>query len=294
MPPGIRCAPGGVSGNGETVVGAMYYNNAAAVRWVGNSQPSNIGTLPGDTSAAAISVSTDGSAIVGWSGTLTATRAFRWTASDGMAELPGLPGTVNTTALAVSADGRVVAGSSGPSGQENQHVVRCSNGAVQDLGAVPGTSRLAVQDLSADGAAVVFWTTFIGGGAFSYRWTSSTGFQNLGAIAGSDNTKVEAISGDGSVAVGSFDRPGARLPFIWTRTGGIRNLLDILGPALPTGWTITSASDISVDGRTIVGYGYHDGHQEGWIATIPAPTPVVMIGLAFGLIAGHRRRVSER
>ena len=47
-------------------------------------------------------------------------------------------------------------------------------------------------------------------------------------------------------------------------------LLPTLGVDL-TGWTLANASAITPDGRTIIGFGHHNGHTEGWIATIPSP-----------------------
>lgn len=41
-----------------------------------------------------------------------------------------------------------------------------------------------------------------------------------------------------------------------------------------TGWQLTEATDISADGRTIVGIGKNPGFQdEGWVAVIADPPP---------------------
>jgi hypothetical protein len=62
----------------------------------------------------------------------------------------------------------------------------------------------------------------------------------------------------------------------------LRNVLeDDFGLDL-SGWTLTEATGISADGRTIVGYGVNpSGDQEGWIA-VPEPPPAALVfaGLA--------------
>ena len=51
-----------------------------------------------------------------------------------------------------------------------------------------------------------------------------------------------------------------------------------------TGWTLTSAYAISADGRTIVGSGSHyygpEALTEAWIATIPEPSSMALLGLS--------------
>jgi len=81
--------------------------------------------------------------------------------------------------------------------------------------------------------------------------------------------------------------------FIWDASNGMRNLVDVLvndfGLDL-TGWSVREATGISDDGLSIVGYGYHEGNAEGWIATIPEPATVCLLGLGgLGLL---RRRKS--
>lgn len=71
--------------------------------------------------------------------------------------------------------------------------------------------------------------------------------------------------------------------FRWTSQEGmvsLRNLLIKQGIDNLKDWTLTSASDVSADGRTIVGYGYNpDGKEEAWIttlATIPEPSTITL------------------
>jgi hypothetical protein len=47
-----------------------------------------------------------------------------------------------------------------------------------------------------------------------------------------------------------------------------------------TGWTLTSCTAVSGDGMTIVGNGTNpQGNREAWIATIPEPTTILLLGL---------------
>ena len=86
--------------------------------------------------------------------------------------------------------------------------------------------------------------------------------------------------------------------FIWDQANSMRNLREVLindhGLNL-TGWTLTSALDVSADGLTIVGAGINpDGFDEAWVATIPEiPEPATVSLLALGAAAMlHRRRRS--
>jgi MYXO-CTERM domain-containing protein len=67
-----------------------------------------------------------------------------------------------------------------------------------------------------------------------------------------------------------------------------------------TGWTLSSAGDISADGRWVVGQGVNpSGQTEAWLANIaPIPEPSAMALAGFGLagLAGYgwRRRQEVR
>jgi hypothetical protein len=82
---------------------------------------------------------------------------------------------------------------------------------------------------------------------------------------------------------------------MWSAPSGMVDLnvlLTSLGIDL-TGWTLEVALDITPDGSTIVGNGIHNGHTEGWIATIPEPSTPGLLALAAAsaLRPARRRRV---
>lgn len=92
-------------------------------------------------------------------------------------------------------------------------------------------------------------------------WSKDSGVINLGTLPNVGNGLVSGMSGDASIVVGWFE--GAlwgdpQTPFIWTRTGGLRELNDyihnVLGDSTDTHQVYT-ASCISPDGHYIAGYG---------------------------------------
>ncbi len=57
-----------------------------------------------------------------------------------------------------------------------------------------------------------------------------------------------------------------------------------------SGLSLSSAYDISSDGRTIVGRGVNtDGFSEAWIAVIPEPSVAVLLGIGLMSFAASRR-----
>jgi uncharacterized membrane protein len=99
----------------------------------------------------------------------------------------------------------------------------------------------------------------------------------LGVLPGFISSSSEAVSADGSVIVGSSRSATGIEAFVWDATHGMRSLRDVLvnnfglGASL-TGWTLTSANDISADGQFIVGTGTNpSGNTEAWLARL-APT----------------------
>ena len=114
FPPGaIASDASGVNGDGSVVVGTGYSpGNAQAFRWTASTGAQGLGFLPGGaTTSYGRAVSSDGSAVVGYSQwPSNQTEAFRWKASTGMVGLGFLPGDNSSIAMAVNSDGSVVVG----------------------------------------------------------------------------------------------------------------------------------------------------------------------------------------
>jgi probable HAF family extracellular repeat protein len=124
-------------------------------------------------------------------------------------------------------------------------------------------------------------------GTEAFRWTSDSGMVGLGDLTGGDfSSQAHAVSADGSVVVGRGKSDSGYEAFIWDDTNGMQSLKDILvndfGLALQlTDWTLTEAWGISGDGLTIVGTGKNPGGcNEAWIATIPEPATIFLLGLS--------------
>ncbi len=263
-------------------------------RWTEATGMVGLGSLPGGFPAAnslANAMSADGSVIVGRATSGNATsggEAFRWTQAGGMAGLGDLPGgNFQSEATAVSADGSVVAGQSRSEAANNALEVfrwTAETGMV-GLGTLPGASfEGAATAVSADGSVIVGFggLDLKEGTREAFRWTAETGMIGLGDLPGDFvHSAAVAVSADGSIVVGigctemfdmGCDGPEA---FIWDELNGLRNLRDVLVDELGldlTGWTLTSVTDMTPDGRTIVGTGTNpNGDPEAWIAILGEP-----------------------
>src|SRR5690606_32226330 len=97
------------------------------------------------------------------------------------------------------------------------------------------------------------------------RWTAGGSAMDLGTLSGS--SRALSISADGSIIVGTSGNQA----FIWDELNGMRSLATVLtgaGVSL-SGWSLQSATGVSANGKTIVGYGTHNGVTEGFIAVLP-------------------------
>ncbi len=209
-------------------------------------------------------ISADGTTIVGTGTTAAAgNEAFRWTAATGYVAVGFLPSTIHDSFLTdVSADGSVAAGFSFHHDFDVEPMIWTAAG-LDSLGDVPGGDAYALAwGISADGTTVV-GDAHINGASEPWLWSADTGFVRPDPTH--DGGWFNAVSADGSVAVGSGD-------LVWDAVNGMRSLADILaGESIDlTGWSISSISDVSADGRTMTGYGINpSGDVEGWIARLP-------------------------
>jgi probable HAF family extracellular repeat protein len=211
------------------------------------------------TVSSAWGTSADGGIIVGETGVEVGRQAFAWSNPGGMTPLEPFPGEGNwDRATALSLDRSVIVG-------------------VGNHGSFVGNTQ-------------------------AFRWTVADGYVGLGDLpGGSFQSAATDVSADGSVVVGSSrtdSMVGLRTEaFIWTEATGIKKLQDTLendfGLNL-SGWTLTEATSISADGRTIVGTGRNPaGDQEAWVATlhVPEPRTALLAVCAFTVwLASHHRR----
>jgi uncharacterized membrane protein len=98
------------------------------------------------------------------------------------------------------------------------------------------------------------------GDSLAVRWVGNAAPVSLG-LPGT----AFGVNNDGSVIVGS-----AGTAFVWTVANQVQLLSDLLlaQGAVLTGWTLSRASAVSQDGKTIVGTGVHNGVTEGFIVRL--------------------------
>lgn len=220
----------GLSGDGNTLVGATSVNIQRAFRWNQAGGYENIG-LPGGNApnglpwsgSTAAAASFDGSAVaVTVFGTVTTTtqRAARWTSTGGFEIIEPTAGFQRTNALGISRDGMVIGG---------------------DL---LGT----------------------GGAQQAFKWSSAGGIQPLGYVPGATFSFYTGMSGDAERIVGNSGKDGAgafQVPFLWTTADGMRTLDAVVTAAGVNlgGLTLTRANNISSDGSSIIGNARNAANQ---------------------------------
>jgi probable HAF family extracellular repeat protein len=284
-----------VSADGRVVVG-FHKDGAEAMRWTAETGIIGLGHLAqGSLASQAQDVSADGSVVVGYD---ASGGAFRWTAETGMVGIGG------SAACCISADGQVIAGTISTFSTNEGFRWTPDKGLVP-LGDLPGgNDDTVVRGISDDGEIIV-GTGRSGKEPLiteAFRWTAKSGMVGLGALREDtfESTANDA-SLDGSIIVGdniatSFVRDEA---FIWSETGGMRSLQELLvndygvGDSV-NGWMLERAHAITPDGLTIVGFGTNpDGQEEAWRVQFVIPEPptfaLLLIGFAVTLACSPTR-----
>lgn len=184
----------------------------------------------------------------------------------------------------VSGDGQVVGGSArrgttSPTGSDSYAAVLVTtNGATLLTGE---SSSEGVTGLSIDGSVAVGYTQVGGASAprlAAFRWDATAGVVQLDSLATfSDASYARATNFDGSTVVGDylvFGQPGTRA-FLWTEPTGFVDLREHLVESCGleealAGWDLLVATDVSLDGRTIVGQGVGpNGCEQAFLVRFP-------------------------
>ncbi len=263
-----------VSADGGVVTADVKQGNNqyTANRWTSSGGWQSLGGLAGSTGCDAslsnsYSLSADGSKQVGlgWLSNCRA-HAFVWEAGTGMVDLGALGGR-SSRASGISDDGSTIVGfDEHGTGHRRSAVWR--NGVETVLSDNPGE----LYDATPNGGVVVGKGSSSEGAA---RWTENAGTwtpEFFGNLPGTSNATGLAVSDDGSVIVGISGSPFDNSAFYYSAATGLVRMTDHLASQGidVTGWTLTSASGISADGKTISGSAFNPQFkQEAWIVQLP-------------------------
>jgi probable HAF family extracellular repeat protein len=297
-----------ISGDGSTMLGtgvtsSGLKNHLAAVYWTRDLAPVSLDAmlepysmLSGSTPDASRFVGSDR---VGWSHEpgFASSYGFIYSAETGVTYLPDLPGSQgffvdNCGPADISANGQVIVGFGETSGSIDAVVWRQVQGAwqVQSLGHLPGGFAFSqATAVSADGSHIAgMAATPLGYEPFLWSAEESGGagaMTSLGTPPHNDfpSGTVSAMRADGRAVIGAWASgpfPSLKAPgiaFIWTANRGLGQLQTMLEQhydlTLP-GWELTAATDMTPDGRVIVGNGVNpQGQREAWMVTFDPSGP---------------------
>lgn len=266
------------SADGRHIVGFGFLaGNFNAFLWTASSGMQSLGTLQGGWRSVANAISANGLVVVGTSSVPGGQYAFRWSPGLSMMSLGDLNGFGDSEAFDVSGNGNVIVGTTRASAPYTYVGFRWtpSTGMVS-LGDLPGGSvNCAAYGVSDDGSTIVGrGVSFQGPEAFV--WRQSTGMIPLGDLPGGEfSSTALATNADGTVVVGESQTLMGPCAFIWTAERGMQELGTYLiseGVNTLEGWTLTTATDVSADGKTIVGIGWNPiGQYEGFVVKVGVP-----------------------
>jgi len=238
----------------------------------------SLGFMIDSTLSGGFGISYDGNTVVGLSwadttGGFAYAHAVAYNATEGIMDLGSLFSSTgrSTRANAASGDGSVVVGwqdfngpwksavwRKNPAGgyYPNEYILIDTAGNPNDEYNQAGECSA----VSSDGN----WIGGYGDYANNYEpwiWCADSGVINLGALPNAGTGYVAGMSADASIVVGWFDGQlwgDPQTPFIWTRTGGLKDLNQYINNDLgfATGSRrVWGASCISANGQFVSGYG---------------------------------------
>jgi uncharacterized membrane protein len=272
----------GISNDGTTIItgriGPDGNVNPAlwtqATGWTDLGHPANGCILDGQWGGG-YDVSGDGTVAVGLAWYCPGAEGFVWNRTDGMRSLSHPSGSAgkSSRASAISADGRTIVGFSEDPKQGIRRPVFWLAGKTNLFAGAhtPGEAT----NVSSDGSQIVgqSWDA-TAGGSYAFRYTAGN-LVSLGTVSGNpfDQSVANAVAENGTVVGWSGDPFGLGIQaFIWSPTLGMQSLAKCLhqrGVLLPFGVVLTTATDISADGSTIVGE-WQDANYNlgGWMVRL--------------------------
>jgi probable HAF family extracellular repeat protein len=263
-----------ISGDGTTVLGCHVnaHGNENAAKWLGGTSWQDLrserGAIPCGTSlSGAYGVNQDGSLGVGllWRAQVCHANAGYWDLINSYPArvLPMLFDGPASRANAVNASRRVIVGwQDQPTGERTAAKwVHSGTVYVEELILTQsGGFNGEAMAVSANGRTIV-------GGAYDFGnsawiWRPQTGVQPIDVSGAGDNAISTAldVSDNGKIVVGFSRRGSDTRAFIWKDGAGgifLDKYLASHGVIVPVGWSLSVASLISADGRTIYGWGFN-------------------------------------
>ena len=145
---------------------------------------------------------------------------------------------------------------------------------MQSLSDLPeGVVQNGADDVSGDGSVIVGTVRYRGRKEMAFRWTLPVGMQILDDLPGGhEYCTASAVSEDGSTVVGAAYSTVGSEAVRWIKNGGVESIRQLLvdrGVDM-AGWRLWIATDVSSDGRVIVGYGMNPNQKwEAWRVDLP-------------------------
>lgn len=188
-----------------------------------------------------------------------------------------LEGFENTGPFAMTPDASKVVGYSikGQNGSSTVAPTVWVNNSAHALPTLSGFSDGQAMNISADGSTIIGFLSDQRPSVHAVLWRQGRPPLTLGSLPGTTFVIPYSLSADGSVVVG-WSRNSRNIgyvdrPWIWTRRTGILDLKQLtaqFGGDFQH-WQISSPSEMSADGHTILGFGIHDGDGESFVLTLP-------------------------
>ncbi len=257
-----------VSADGSVIVGwsSSHYGNEA-FRWTASEGMKGLGDIKGGYFwSEGLDVSADGTVVVGQGTAPKDREPFRWTQAEGMTSLGGYG-----KALRVSADGKTIVGerwSSQTGSIESCFRWTAATGQVT----VAGIDHPQIHGITPDASQFV-GVAKSGADYCPFRFSIPDTLTVL-QQTGDDRQfgRANAISADGRLVVGASGGLGKSKAVVWIGEREPVSLEQVLHEWCHVdlaGWELTDATDISADGRVIIGNGKSpDGRYEGYVACI--------------------------
>lgn len=196
------------------------------------------------TNTSVLSLSGDGTTVVGGNMTASGWRPFYWTETGGFTTLD--IGTIATSGFAtrVSTGGTAIAGFASVSGVEQAFYWQAGDSEIRLLGTLGG-SYSYTNAISGDGSTVVGQSTTGSSVTHGFVWQDATGMVDVGVLPGGQNSYATHVSVDGTVVGVSSETESGWQAARWTTDG-----LEGLGTLGGTSSEIYAMDD---DGSVIVG-----------------------------------------